>query len=158
MAATAKLIYLYDLASTISTTLTVDQIVSTIIFGTGSIPGIYDGSHKYKKGDLCTYIDSAGTIHVLECIEDTTDNPIDLEAWQEYSILSAINNTTRNLILLSEIRPEEEANKVWLQYRGGGSGIPEDNYGLIVKNNFIISVEEPDDFTTDLIWGKVQVG
>ena len=156
---TARLIYLYDLASTIASTLTVDQITSTIIFGgSDSIPGIYDGTHQYKTGDLCTYVDSYGGIHVLECVSDTTDTPIDLEDWQEFSIINSIRKTSDNLILMATLRPDEDGNKVWLQYRGGEGEIPDNNYGLIIKKNFIIQPEEPDPFTTDLVWGKVQVG
>lgn len=159
MASTAALTYLYDLKTTISSNLTVDQIISTMIFGSSGIAGVYDGTHTYKEGDLVTYVDSAGVIHVYRCINDgASGEPIDLEDWEDYSIISSVNNTAYNLILLSSFRPTEEGNKVWLEYRGGGGGIPENNYGLIVKNNFIISRDEPEDFTTDLVWGKVTSG
>ena len=159
MASTAALTYLYDLKTTISSSLTVDQIVSTMIFGSSGIAGVYDGSHEYNAGDLVTYVDDAGVIHVYECVNDgASGEPIDLNDWKDYSILASVSNTADNLILLSSIRPSEEGNKVWLQYRGGGGGIPEGNYGLIVKNNFIISREPPEDFTTDLVWGRVTSG
>ncbi len=152
----ATLTYLYDLASTISTTLTVDQIVSTMIFGSSGIAGVYDGTHVYKEGDLVTYVDQYGTIHVYQCINSgATGEEIDLDDWREFSLLSSISNTTHNLILLATLKPSEDDNKVWLQYRGGGQGIPEDNYGLIVTKNFIISKDEPENFTTDLVWGKI---
>ena len=157
---TARLIPLFDLASMIESTLTVDQITSTIIFGPSSTPGVFQPTHQYRVGDLCTYVDSYGGIHVLECIRpnDTTNPELNPEDWQEYSILNAINRASTNLIILSRFRPDEDGNRVWLQYRGGGGDIPDNNYGLIIKNNFVISPNEPENFTPDLVWGKVQVG
>ena len=155
----ASITYLYDLKSVISSNLTVDQIVSTMIFGSSGIAGVYDGSHTYNEGDLVTYVDDSGTIHVYECVNSGAHgDPIDLNDWRDYSILSSVKNTADNLILLSTLMPSEEGNRVWLQYRGGGGGIPEGNYGLIVTRNFIISREPPVDFTTDLVWGRVTSG
>lgn len=152
----AKLTYLYDLASAISSTLTVDQIVSTMVFGSTPV-GVYDGTHVYQKDELATYIDSNGGIHVLRCILDgATGEPIELDDWEEFSLLNAIDNTSGNLIMMAELQPSEASNKVWLQFRGGQGGIPEGNRGLIVKRNFIISRTAPDPFTTDLVWGMVQ--
>lgn len=154
----AKLTYLYDLTTTISSNLTVDQIISTMIFGSSGIAGVYNPEHVYHEGDLATYVDSNGVIHVYQCIAEETTGEIDLEDWEEFSILKSISNTSNNLILLSTLAPVEEGNKVWLEYRGGGGGIPDRNYGLIVKKNFILSVNEPEDFTSDLVWGRIQVG
>lgn len=153
----AKITYLYDLATTISSNLTVDQIVSTMIFGSSGIAGVYNGTHIYHEHDLVTYVDDSGSIHVFECInEGATGIPITLDDWTEFSLLSSIKDTSNNLILLSRLKPDIDSNQVWLEFRGAGSGIPENNYGLIVKNNFIIQSEEPEDFTTDLVWGRVQ--
>ena len=154
----AKLTYLYDLTTTISSNLTVDQIVSTIIFGSSGIAGVYSPEHIYHEGDLATYVDSNGVIHVYQCIEDGATGDFNPEYWEEFSILKSVSNTANNLILLSNLAPVEEGNKVWLEYRGGGSGIPDKNYGLIIKKNFILSVNEPEDFTSDLVWGKIQIG
>lgn len=152
----AKLTYLYDLASAISSTLTVDQIVSTMVFGSTPV-GVYNASHVYQKDELATYIDSSGGIHVLRCVLDgATGEPIELDDWEEFSLLTAIDSTAGNMILMAEEQPSDASNKVWLQYRGGESGIPEGNRGLIVKRNFVISSNEPDPFTTDIVWGEVQ--
>jgi len=157
MASTAKLVYLYDLSAKVEDTLSVDQIVSTMIFGSSGVAGVYDPEHVYNPGDLCTYIDDYGRIYVLECIKQTEQGPIDFEDWAEFSILDKINETSNNLVILATLRPDVPGNKVWLQYRGDEGGIPDGNYGLIIKQNFIISADEPEDFTTDIVWGKVQV-
>ena len=155
----AKMMFLYDLTTTISSNLTVDQIVSTMIFGSSGIAGVYNPEHVYREGDIVSYVDDYGTIHVLKCINaGATGDPINPNDWDEYSILQHINNIGENLILLSQYKPVEEGNRVWLQFRGGGEGIPEDNYGLIIRSNFIISPDEPEDFTTDLVWGRVTTG
>lgn len=152
----AKLTYLYDLTTTISSNLTVDQIVSTMIFGSSGIAGVYNPEHVYTEGDIVSYIDDYGTIHVLKCVNSgATGDPIDPTDWEEYSILEHIRTISDNLILLAQYKPTEEGNRVWIQFRGGGEGIPEDNYGLIIRSNFIISPDEPENFSTDLVWGKV---
>jgi len=158
----ATLTFLYDLKSELANTLTVDQVVSTIIFGSAGIDGVYEPTHTYGEGDIVEYIDGDGVIHVYECVQNgATGDPIDLTYWKEYSIVEKMESLRTGLILLSSTRPADVYNnKVWIRPKSEESGTidPDDNYGLIVTQNFIISPNEPTPFTTDLVWGQVTSG
>ena len=158
----ATLTFLYDLKSELANTLTVDQIVSTIIFGSGGIDGVYEPTHVYSEGDIVEYIDGDGVIHVYECVRTgATGDPINLLDWAEYSLIGKIEALRTGLIMMTTTRPADVYNnKVWIRPKSEEHGTidPDDNYGLIVTQNFIISPNEPTPFTTDLVWGQVTSG
>lgn len=159
----ASIAFLYDLRSEINDVLTVDQIISTIIFGSNGIDGVYNPEVVYVEGDIVEYIDDDGVIHIYECVKSgATGDPINLDDWIEYSIISALDAIRQNLIILSSTRPADEYhNKVWIIAKSSEDGSIDpggDSQGLIVTNNFIISATEPTPFTTDLVWGHVTSG
>lgn len=155
----ASITYLYDLREEASMNVTVDQITSIIIFGSMGIAGLYDPDHVYNKGDIVPFIDEDGVIHIYECINTgATGSPINLEDWQEYSIIGKLKELRKELIFMDYEEPiDTNSNKIWLKIKGTNPNPSEDRDGwkLIIKNNFIISTTEPDPFTTDLVWGKV---
>ena len=156
----AQLTYLYDLAQEAASDLTVDQITSSIILGTGvTIKGVYDHTQTYEKGDLVAYIDDEGVVHVYECTQSgATGYPIDMNYWKEYSLVNKIESLYNGLIVLSATKPADvENNRVWIRAKSNGSGTIDlgDNIGIIVLNNFVMSPYEPNPFPSDMIWGKV---
>lgn len=154
----AKLTYLYDLKEEVSLNLTVDQITSTIIFGTTGVAGLYDPEKTYKLGDIVPYIDENGIIHIYECTAESTTGPFNPEHWREFSIIGKLKLIRDNLIVLSAMRPTDITNnKVWIRVKSDDSGSIDlgDNVGMMIVGNFILSVNEPSPFTTDLIWGKI---
>lgn len=159
----ASISFLYDLRSEISDVLTVDQITSTIIFGSNGIDGVYNPEVVYVEGDIVEYLDDDGVIHIYECVKTgATGSPINLDDWIEYSLMSALDAVRQNLIVLSATRPPDEYhNKVWIIAKSSEDGSidpGDDSKGLIVTKNFIISATEPTPFTTDLVWGQVTSG
>ena len=117
----AKLKYLYDLREDLSLSLTPDQIVSTIIFGDNHIKGFYDPTHTYNEGDKIAYIDENNTLKILECIRTgATGDPINLDDWQDYSIIGTLDGVVADLIIHSnsETAPvDKRLNKVWIKLK-----------------------------------------
>lgn len=155
----AKITYLYNLKDEVAMNLTVDQITSTVIYGTMAINGLYDPTRVYKRGDIVPYIDDEGVIHIYECLVDgATGDPIDMTQWAEFSVIGKLYEIRNNLIVLSATQPANlNTNKVWLHVKMTDTSSLDmgDNLGLIVVNNFILSTTEPSPFTTDLVWGKI---
>ena len=156
----AQLTYLYDLAQEAASNLTVDQITSSIILGSGvTIKGVYDPTQTYEKGDLVAYIGDDGVVHVYECKNTgATGYPIDMNDWKEYSLVDKIESLYNSLIVLSATRPADtENNKVWIRAKSDNNGTIDlgDNIGIVILNNFILSPYEPNPFPSDLVWGKV---
>ena len=155
----AKITYLYNLKDEVALNLTVDQITSTVIYGTAAIEGLYDPSRTYKRGDIVPYIDDEGVIHVYECVVDgATGDPINMTHWKEYSVIGKLNELRNELIVLSATQPANvNTNKAWLHVKMTDTSSLDmgDNLGLIVVNNFVLSTNEPTPFTTDLVWGKI---
>ena len=117
----AKIKYLYDLKEDLRLTLTPDQIVSTIIFGDNYIKGFYDPSHVYNVGDKIAYVDENNVLKILECIKDgATGNPINLDDWQEYSIIGTLDGIVSDMIIHGGTQPnDKKLNKVWIEFPEG---------------------------------------
>ena len=113
----AKIKYLYDLKEDLSLTLKPEQIVSTIIFGDNYIQGFYNPSHSYNEGDKIIYIDENNTLKILECIKDgATSDPINLDDWEEYSIIGTLDMILSDLIIHGGTQPNtKRLNKVWIE-------------------------------------------
>ena len=153
----ATLTYLYDLRTEISSQLTVDQITSTIIYGSSGIKGLYDPTHIYYKGDIVPYVDSSGVIHILECIVDgATGTPLNVDQWTDFSIINRIQAMNNNYICISSVMPQSSGNKVWIKLKESSTTETTTiSTGLIIASNFVLSANEPSPYTTDLVWGKV---
>lgn len=154
----AKLTFLYDLKSEASLNLTVDQITSTIIFGTSGISGLYDPEKVYSVGDVVPYIDENGVITIYECVIDGATGEFDPISWKEFSVIGKLKTLADNLIVLSATMPEDTINNsVWIRVKSNTTGTIDlgDNVGMIISGNFILSANEPNPFTTDLVWGKI---
>ena len=151
----AKLTYVYDLVPSISANLTVDQIMSTMIFGSAGIAGVYNPLHTYEAGDIVSYIDPYGTIHVLECINSgASGDPITIADWTEFSIYSRIQNTNSDLIVMAINQPTAKDNRIWLKYRGGSSYVPPNDAGVASNTSFMVS-QNSNDYSSDLVWNSV---
>lgn len=153
----AKLTYLFNLKDKAFEALTVDQISSSVIFGSGGIIGWYNSDISYRPGDIAIYMTEDGTIKTMICVTGQEGGPLDESKWREYSLLDNFNVMKNEYVVLSPYRPENMLyNKIWLQLKtdvviGGANAV----YNLIVANNFVISPSEPNPFATDIVWGQV---
>lgn len=79
-----------------STKLTPEQIALLALFGNGlqSLPGFFNASKTYKKGDVVMHVKSDGTIEVLRCKEDNVNGSFNASKWEDFNLIKNGGGTT----------------------------------------------------------------
>lgn len=100
--------------------LNFQQLYFSFIFG-DNIPDVYDETKIYMSGDVILRMNENNVYDIYVCLEDYITGPFNEIYWQKISLTEIIKNGDiingggKNLIMISDTKPEVKNNKLWLQ-------------------------------------------
>lgn len=142
-----------------SDSIDVNKIIAPILIGSNhNLLKYFDENTKYKKGDKCTYIMENGELTVIVATQDTV-GPFDARVWEEWNVLSELENLYSDYSVLSWNEPRLRLNKTWLKIKNESLQMAKDlNFGnttgVLIYRNLIIDDKRPT-MSPDIIWGQV---
>ena len=100
--------------------LNLQQLYYSIIFG-DKLPELYDENKIYMSGDSILYLNENNVYDIYVSMEDDVTGPFNIDVWQKISLTDIIKNGDiingggKDLIMISDVKPDVKNNKIWLQ-------------------------------------------
>ena len=100
--------------------INIQQLYFNFIFG-DKIPDGYDENKVYNSGDSIIRINEDNVYEILTCTSNNITGVFDSNYWKVVSLTEIVKNGDiingggKNAVILSETRPIEKNNKVWMK-------------------------------------------